>query len=312
MGLGKKDVERIVEEQVEAFEEALLGKLGLEVPKVETILLALDRSNQDELVTTLGRVLSQRLSASLVVTGGFPEALADEAEKYVSEVRQRLKAAGSDARVLWPTGEESFDKILRTVDEAEAELLVLPAPYFRELESLGAESVGTNMDVILARSPIPVLVVRGPEPQPEEVLGHLHLAVFDGSPLSKLAAEWAILLAKEGRLDTLAVVEEEFVEIMEEALAPEKITEEELAERLSRELIPLVSAVLRHCEEMEIPCDVKYVTGDLVEAILKRGDKKGGMIVLRGYEAHDRPWEKVARDVIPRSRAAVLVVKGPR
>ncbi len=312
MGLGKRDVERIVEEHLEAFEEALMGKVELYVPMVNTILLALDRTNQDKLVKGLGEMLSQRLSASLVLTGGFPEELADVAEEYISEVRQELLVAGVDARVILPTGQESFDKILRTIDDAQADLLILAAPYFRELESLGEESIGTNLDVILARSLIPILVVRDPSPEPEEILGHLHLAIYDDSPLSKVAAEWAILLSKGGQLEALAVVEEEVVEMMEDALGPEKISEEELVERLSRELIPLVSAVLRRCEEMEVPSDVKYLTEDLVEAILSRVDKKGGLIVLRGYEAHDRPGEKVARDVIPRTRTAVLVVKGPK
>lgn len=311
MGLGKRDVEKFVEEHVETFEEALLGTVDLGVPKVETILLALDESNQDELVVALGRVLSQRLSASLILTGGFPDELADEAENYVSERKQTLQREGFDASVLWPTGEESFDKILGTIEEARADLLILPAPYLRDLESLGDESVGTNLDVILARSPIPVLVVRDPEPHPKDILGRVRLAVYDDSPLSKAAAEWAILLSREGRLDALAVVEEEFVEIIDQALALEKMTEQDLAKRLSRELVPLVTAVIRRCAEVQIPCGVEYITGDLVQAILRRGGGKGGMIVLRGYEAYDRPGEKVARDVIPRTRAAVLVVKGP-
>ncbi len=303
-------MERIVEEHLEAFEEALIGRVELTVPRVETVLLALDRSEQDELVIALGGLLSQRLSASLVVTGGFPEDIADATEEYISEVKQRLRNVGVEARALWPTGEESYDKILTTIDDAEADLLILPAPYFRDLESLGEESVGTNLDVILARSPVPVLVVRDPKPRPEEVLGQVRLAIYDVTHLSKAATEWAILLSREGRLETLAVVEKEVVELMEEALAPESVAERDLAERLSRELIPLVSAVLRRCDEMEVPCDVKYETEDLVEAIVGDDDRADRLIVMRGYSAHDRPGEKVARDVIPRTRAAVLVVKG--
>ncbi len=311
MGLGKRDVEKFVDELVETFEEALLGKVDLQVPEVDTILLALDMSSQDSLVLALGRVLSQRLSASLVLTGGFPDELADEAESYVAAKKQKLQREGVQASALWPTGEESFDKILGTIEEARADLLILPAPYFRDLESLGEESVGTNLDVILARSSIPVLVVRDPTLRPNDVLGHLHLAIYDDTPLSKAAAEWAILLSAEGRLDALAVVEKEFVEIIEDALALEKMTERELAERLSRELIPLATAVVRRCEEIGVPCGVEYVTGDRVKAILRTSGRRGGMIVLRGYDVRDRPGEKVARDVIPRTRAAVLVVKVP-
>ncbi|MFQ5837905.1 MAG: hypothetical protein ACE5HJ_03890 [Thermoplasmata archaeon] len=310
MELGRRDVERIVEEQVEAFEEALLGKVDLGEPRLKTILLALDRSNQDDMVMGLGSELSRRYSAALVVTGGFPDDLEEEARSYLSEAIRRLLKERVDATALWAPGEESFEKILWARQESEADMLVLPAPYFRDIESLGEDSVGTNLDVLLARSQVPLLVVRDPGLDPAAVLAHIHLAIFDDSLLSKGAAEWALLLAKGGRMDALALVEEEFVGMVEEALAPEAISDEDIGKRFARDLVPLVSAVLRRCDEAGIPWDVEYATGDLVNTITKRVERRQGLIVLRGYEPHDRPGEKVAREVILRSRSPVMAVKG--
>lgn len=309
MGLGRRDVERFVEEQVEAFEEALHGVRPVELPATETILLALDQSQQDELVVSLGTALAHRLHADLVLTSGFPEEAADAAEAYVSKIRERLRRGGLESRVLWPTGEEPFERILRTVDEAKADLLVLPAPYFRDIETLGEDSVGTTLDVVLTRSPIPVLVVRDPQVDAEEVLERVRLAIFDADSSSHRAAEWALALVAQGRLAVLALVEEELVERIEGALGPEAISEEEIAERLARGFVPLVSAVVRWCAERGMECDVTYETEDLVRGILEGTDDKPALLVLRGYVPEDRPAEKVARDVILRSRMPVLVVR---
>jgi nucleotide-binding universal stress UspA family protein len=310
MELGRKDVERIVEEQVEAFEEALAERVDLEERRLATLLLALDRSNQDGLAISLAAYLATRHSARVVVTGGFADDLKHEAEQYMTEVEDRLRSGGVEVESLWAEGEESFGKILWAIDRTSPDLLILPSPYFRDLESLGEDSIGTNLDVLLSRSPIPLLVVRHPSLEASKVMRRILLAVFDDSPLSRAAAGWALLLAREARLDTIAIVEEEFVEMMEEVLEKEGITEEELGKRLSHELVPLVSAVLRRCSELDVSCSADYVTGDLVDTITSRMAHRQGLVVLRGYDREDRPRGKVARDVILRSRVPVLVVKG--
>jgi nucleotide-binding universal stress UspA family protein len=309
MELGRRDVERIVEDYVETFEEALLEKVDLEEPALRTLLLALDRSNQDELTLALGSQLARRHSAEIVVTGGFPDAIREEAERYLEKAQGLLSGEGVKARAVWISGGECFEKILRAVSEVDADLVILPSPYFRELESLGEDSIGTNLEVLLSRSPVPLLVVREPTYEASAVLNRISLAIFDDSPLGRASAEWALLLSRGSRLRVLALVEEEFVEIMERVVAKEGITEE-IGRRLSHELIPLVSAVLRGCDKLDVHCDVDYVTGDVVEVISTRFGQRPGLIVLRGYRRDDRPAEKVARDVILRSRVPVLVVKG--
>ncbi len=310
MELGRKDVERFVEAQMEAFEDALRPSVDLPTPPLKTLLLALDHSNQDRLVLGLGAELARRFDASVAVTSGFPEELGGELEAYVEEAVAELRRAGRDARPVLAEGEHSFDKTLAALREAEADLLVLPAPYFRDIDSLGEDSVGTNLDVMLARARLPILVARHPDMDPQEVLRHVRLAVFDDEPLSQAAAMWALRLARD-ELEVLALVEAEFVEMVEDALAREAIPEEELVEGLERSLVPLVSAVLRRCDRANLPCDVKYRLGDLVETIVGRMTRSPGLVVLRGYEARDRPGEKVAREVILRSRVPVLVANRP-
>lgn len=306
MELGRKDVQRFVEEQMETFEDALRPQVDLPTPPLGTLLLALDGSNQDRLVLGLGAALAERFHADLVVTCGFPEELGGDLEAYLDAAVEELAQAGHPARRLVVQGEESFDMILAALGASQADLLVLPAPYFRDLESLGEDSVGTTLDVMLARARLPILVARHPDVEPGEALRHVRLAIFDDEPLSEAAAAWALHLARE-RLEVLALVEDEFVEMVEEALAHEDIAEEELVEGLERSLVPLVSGVLRRAEAANLPCDVKYLRGDLVATIVGRTEEGPGLIVLRGYEARDRPGEKVAREVILRSRGPVLV-----
>ncbi len=295
---------------MEVFEEALHEEVGLRRPEPKTILLALDQSNQDQMAVDLAAEMARRHGASIVVTGGFLDDMEEDARTYLSEVSEGLKEQGGDARTLWAPGKESYHKILQALKESAPDLLILPAPYFRDIETLGEDSVGTNLEVILARASVPILVVRDPQFDVGEVLGHIHLAIFDHTEVSRVSAEWSLLLAEGGRMDVLALVEEEFVELTEEALGPVGISEDELVRRFKRGLVPLVSTVLRRCDEFDIPCNVDYLAGDLVDTIAKRWGRRRGMIVLRGYEAHDRPGEKVARDVILFSRVPVLVAKG--
>lgn len=311
MELGKRDVERIVAEYLEAFEEAIHEPVELQEPTLTTILLALDRSNQDEQVIRLGSELARRHGADLVLTIGLRDERREEGMKYLAEVSARLSQEGLRSKAEWGAGAESFEKILSVIQSSRSNLVILPAPYLRDMESLGEDSVGTNLDVLLVRSPVPLLVARHPDVDALQALRSVFLAVFDGSELSRSAAEWALLLAKGGRLSVLGLVEEEVVERMEEALEPEAPSEEVLSRRLAREMVPLISGVLRRCDEMDISCEGEYVTGDVVRTIL-RSARRPSLIVLRGYEVRDGPAEKVAREVIPRSRFPVLVVRGER
>lgn len=307
MEFGREAVERVVEEHMEAFQEALGERVELARPTVSSILLALDRSNQDELVLALGRRLAHRWDARVVITGGFPDEEEEISWSYLEEAQKRLNR-DVDAEAYWTAGEESFDKILRAIEEREVDLVVLPAPYLRDPESLGEDSVGTNLDVLLTRSPVPLLVVRWPDVGPDEALGNVTLVVFDSDPWSRRSAEWALALAREGALRTLAFVDAEFVELVESSLEADE-PEEGVARRLSRGMVPLVSATVGSAEREGISADVEYVVGLLGELVREWIGTKPTLLVVRGFGPEDEPQEKVARDLILQSRSPVLVVK---
>lgn len=307
MEFGREAVERVVGEHMDAFQEALQERVDLPIPEVATILVVPDGSHQDDLVLALAPLLARRLDARVVLAGALADGAAPSARAYLEEVQERLLARDLRTEVAWAEGEVSFDRILRAREETGADLVVLPAPYLRELETLGEDSVGTNLDVLLNRCPVPILVIRDPAFDAEAVLDTVTLLVFDTDPWSVASAGWALRLARGARLRTLAFVEEEVVQVVRETLAHGG--SDEAARRLARGLVPLVSAVLRRCEEEGLGSDADYVVGSLVDLVRERLRGEPTLLVIRGYGARDVPREKVARDLVLQSRVPVLVVK---
>jgi len=233
----KTDVDKGMRNSMNMFEAAHVGpEAALKPRQPGHVLVVLDGSTQDGTSIGIARELKARFGSRLSVLD------AREADQG-NEVAEGV-AAGLEAETL-PRGRgESFDQILAAIDACGCDLCVLPCPYGRDLTSLGADSAGTVIDVLLARSPVPLLVTRKPFSIEDRPFRDVVLMLIGENETAEHAAQWAAgLVAASGEMELLLLLEEEFYENVHDLLKvldPEKeFTQDDVVRALEQEHVRL-------------------------------------------------------------------------
>lgn len=226
----KREVDEALSSSMQMFERVQLGEVApLEPRKVERILLALDGSSQDATAAQVAAALGKRFAAEVSVL-----ALCDDCD--AAAVRA-VQAIGS-AAILTPGDGDAFDEILAAAEAADADLLLAPCPFGRDFEQIGPDSAGTVVDVLIARSKVPVLVVREPHQFAEVPFRRAALSLVGENAAAVDAAAWAsTLVAPGGHFELLLVLEEEFhqnVARLLEIAEKSEPTSEELSSALKK------------------------------------------------------------------------------
>jgi hypothetical protein len=209
----KRQVDESVEESMDLFERAKVGTVApVEPRRPQELLLVLDGSSQDGLAVAIARNLHQRLGPAVQVLDARET---DSPDDLAERIAESLGAAA----LAKPAG-TSFEQILDATESSGADLVIVPCPYQRDLESVGPDSAGTVIDVLAARSPVPLLVVRRPfEPQ-GDLFSRAQIVLTRENEAAPAAAAWAVGLAAPGAaLRLVLVLEEEFYENLK-ALMP--------------------------------------------------------------------------------------------
>lgn len=211
-------MDRAVEESMDLFSRARVGTVAaVESRRPKTVLLALDGSSQDPFGIAIAGQFRERFGCSLVVVDAREgDAAGDLAAPVVPSLGGRVEPKMSG---------DSFTQILNATDNSNCDLLITPCPYGRDLEAVGPDSAGTVIDVLLARSPVPVLVVRKPY-EPEEDLFHQVVMILTAeNEAAPDAAAWATgLIAPQGVFHLALVLEREMYEniaALMQSIAPE-------------------------------------------------------------------------------------------
>lgn len=210
----QRDVDRNLEQSMAMFKRAQVGEVpALEPHKPQRVLLALDGSAQDELGAGVVAKLQERLGCEVAIVDarrGDPAFETDSTTDW-SQTLNAETLAIEDAEVQ--------DMILAAIESWQADLLVVPCPFGRPFESIGAVSTGTVIDVLLARSPVPVIATRAPFDPQGDVFSRLRMVLFGENEAALLTARWAVgLLHPSGELELVLIVEEEFYENVREAM----------------------------------------------------------------------------------------------
>jgi len=194
--------ERDFNEALHAFQAAANAqKTALDAPAMDRLLVALDGSNQDDTTLGLAMAAAQRadepvLHLMYAWEGG------DDSERaaYLERRRVELRDAGFNAALVDGVdhGQRSFAQILDALDRLKAELVILDAPYLDDFSELGQSSVGTNLGVLLSRSPAPLLVVREPVENVAACLEHVVLGLTLHPLENAGAAGWTLKLVSAG------------------------------------------------------------------------------------------------------------------
>ena len=225
------EVDEDVERSMEMFRRAQVGEVSAVEPiRPERLLLVLDASSQDKTGIVLAGGLQRRFAAALDVMDGR--------ENVTSNALAETVAQTLTGRVVPKLGGDSYAQILEAINQTDCNLVIVPCPFARDLETLGSDSTGTVVDVLLSRSAVPLLIVREDFPPQNPPFAHVLMVLIGDDEAAPLAARWATGLVKtSGNLELLLVLEEEVLQNVRELmrwLEPNvEISPEKLAEALA-------------------------------------------------------------------------------
>ena len=212
-----RDLDEAVEESIGLFKRAKVRAVAPVDPRrPRHVLLALDGSSQDALGAAIARRFRDRFECAVSVV--------DARENVRSNELAARTALALQTQALPKAAGDNFAQILAAVDQSQCDLLIAPCPYGRDLETVGPNSAGTVIDVLLARSPVPILVVRRPYDPPDPLFRHVQMILTAENEAAPEAAAWAAgLIAAGGVLRLRLVLEREMYQNFQallESIAP--------------------------------------------------------------------------------------------
>ncbi|MCA9258518.1 MAG: hypothetical protein KDA61_04930 [Planctomycetales bacterium] len=216
----QRQLDSDLEKSMAMFKRAAVGKTSAPTMKrPESILLALDGSQQDEVGVGIAKLLRQRFNASILVLDARMASEHAPLPAPPSSARGEEIAGRVEGTLVVDEAQESFDRILHAIETHRPDMAIAPCPFGRDFNAIGADSTGTVIDVLLARCPVPLLVTRAPFDVQDRSLAEIRIVVSGENNAAAEAARWATGLAtRGGSLELSLVVPEEYFAICREAL----------------------------------------------------------------------------------------------
>lgn len=278
--------------------------LPIEAKTPRHVLLVLDGSPQDGTGEAYVAALKSRFGYAVTVADcrdGVADGGADVG--YANGVAGRL-----GAKTAQPFGEEAYERVLAVVADSGCDLAVAPCPFGRDFDRLGADSVGTILDVLLRRCPVPLLVVRGPAAEGVDPFADLALPLIGENEAAADAAGWAVgLVASPGDVRLRLLLEREFYENLRDILRvldPDKdFDRDEVRRALEKEHLRLHAGL----EKAAKTAGFRYEMTTRTEEEVDLAEKSPGLLVL-ALERGDHASEGHVRDRVRHAAGGVLVV----
>lgn len=318
-------VGRNLDRGMDLFRRARVGDAAAIRPRPPaTVLLVLDGSGQDACSKPLAAYLKARFGCDLHV--------ADAREGDLDRTAAVAAAAELRATAVPKTEGESYEQILAAVDRTGCDLAIVPCPFGREPESVGPHSAGLTTDMLLARCPCPLLVVRWPFPvkpffedDPEDGSGEFP-AAGGASPFAKLvvtvvgeneaarpAAERACgLVAPGGGIQLELMLEQEFYENVRSALFeldPDgDLSHERLTRALRKEYGNLHAGLSKAAEAGGFAYELQTRREESAPNVTAG---PGDRLVVLPLERGDHQSEGHVADALRRTANPILVVPTP-
>lgn len=258
------------------FESALSSeKVSLESPSPKTILLALDGSNQDRTAIALAGELGRRFKARVVVTrgsegGDVPDAVREQVEAVKGELAAAPYALQSDA--MFQSAPLPAQQVLASQQKLGADLVIIPAPYLRDVGLLGDESLSSPIDMLLAECAAPMLLVRHPLDDPKAALARMLIPMTVNVPALGAAAGWAFkMVDPAGKVELYAVADESAVEDARKLLGADvELTADALLRAENKLAGGMTSAVQQKGTETGVKVVVDVAVGKALKLTLAR------------------------------------------
>ena len=303
----KRQVDSDLARSMNLFERSEVGQVTAIVPKnPKNVLIGLDSSSQDPTVISFASELKDQHEVSLhaILFPPFPGQPVNETSLA------KLKELGVEPIKI---GEgENFEQLLNAIEQTKTDLLVLPCPFGRDFDSIGGDSTGTVVDILIARCPVPFLVVRKPFESSRPALDHVRLILTDENAAARTAAESAIgLLSKKAKMELLLLIEASYFDNVRETMneiKPEmEISYEDLEGALAKTFARLHASFQSTASEGQFKYKLLVRHEDETEYSLSITDDANQKLFVLALERGDHRSEAQVHDFIRRSAHPVLV-----
>lgn len=310
-----KDLDRDVDDAMRLFERAHVGSASPITPiRPSRILLVLDGSEQDDTSIASAVYLQKTHNTETLILDAR-----ERAETQSGAVAGKSKLATdtvseiSNSRAIERARGEAFDAILAAIKQHQFNLVVLPCPFGRAFETVGQDSAGTVMDVMLSRCSIPILITRRADQSLQQCVHRVCVLSSGECDVETRAAGWAFgIAAPKAEVSLNLVVEKEHFENVRaivEALRPgETFNEAILSDMLTQTHQSLHAAMNVTANQLGVKYHLIPQAGQTAPPN-PLSDPTQQLLVLP-LEVDDRFTQGFVQDRIRRSPHPVLVVPG--
>ncbi|GAB5512486.1 universal stress protein [Rhodopirellula baltica] len=305
------DLDRDVDDSMRMFERAKVGSATPMTPiRPSRVMLVLDGSPQDATSIETAKTLREEFNTETLVLDAR-----DAAEPIDAATEDAIQAARqmSGARAIARGEGEAFEVILQALRTHDVNMVIVPCPFGRSFERVGTDSVGTVMDVLLSRCPVPILVTRREDQVFQTCRGRVLLMAGSECDVESRAAAWAFGLASPGAEVSLnLVVEKEHFENVRsilEAIRPgETFDVDKLSDALAQSHTQLHAAMNATAREMKMSYALIPQAGELAPPH-PLSDSTQQLLVMP-LEVDDRFIQGFVNDRLRRSPHPLLIVPG--
>ena len=309
----ENDLGREVDAAMRMFEKSKVGPAAAITPMVPArVLLVMDGSSQDQTSINAAQYLRDRFDTETLILDARDRPEDIDPEDIIDLAVERTNSVSGSRPIKRAEG-DSYDAVLAALETHQVDLVIVPCPFARSFEHVGADSAGTVIDVLLSRCNRPMLVIRRDDQQVEQCVGSVSMVVGGECDMEFRAAAWAFGLASEKANVTLDLVveKEQYQNIRSiiEALTPEaKFDTEQFREALTKTHQAIHDAMSKTANATGVSYRMRPQAGESAPPNLMTESTK--MLIVMPLEVDDRFGQGFVQDRIRRSPHPVLVVPG--
>lgn len=303
------DLDRDVDESMRMFERSQVGPAVTITPITPArVLLVLDGSSQDDASTAAAAYLQQRFAVETVVLDAR-----DAADSLDQDLARDRSEQLPQAQAIERAQGDAYDAILAAIDQHDVDLVIVPCPFGRSFQQVGADSAGTVIDVLLSRSSRPLLVIRRDDQRLEQCAGRVSMIVGGECEVEQRAAAWLFGLAAENAEVTLHLVVEkeqyENIRSIVEALQPEtSLDPQQFSAALTKTHQRIHAAMSKTAGERGMRYALRPQAGEVAPPNPLEESER--MMLVMPLEVDDRFGQGFVQDRIRRSPHPILIVPG--
>lgn len=309
----ENDLDREVDASMRMFQKSKVGPAAIINPIVPSrVLLVMDGSSQDQTGINAAQFLHDRFDTETLILDARDRPKDVDPEDLIDLAVERTNSVKGSRPIEREEG-DSYDAILAALGANEVDLVIVPCPFARSFEDVGADSAGTVIDVLLSRCNRPMLVTRRDDQQLADCVSKVSMVVGGECDMEIRAAAWVFGLAGEKAnvsLD-LVVEKEQYQNIRSiiEALTPEtKFDTEQFREALTKTHQAIHDAMSKTANTVGVSYQMRPQAGETAPPNLMT--ESTNMLLVMPLEVDDRFGQGFVQDRIRRSPHPVLVVPG--